>query len=533
MRAFATFAAVALATSLQGTAPAQEPPPPPPAPQSLTAEELVARWRAAANYERHPDAERELWTIRVAGLDGSLQILRRGTDTESDMTLGPFRTAHGSSHGQRWHQNENGETILDRPEPSQTEKPLAQTVERVREPVDSWMLATTFASGHETRMYYDPRTFYLLRSERTVAGHTAHTIFDEFRTDARGRTRPWHYYGGDERPGTEYDYRLVRDDELSENAEAELAVPRDRRALVEFPAGTDVVRLPARIENNRVYVRLQIAGRGLDFLLDTGASMLTIDEDTVTKLGFPVYGRATQTVAGTFTTGRVVVPAVTVGELTMHDVVMHTAPYASVEGHDTRVVGLLGFDFLDAAGLKIDYANGTVEALRPGTLSAPAGATALDVRLNSGAPVTHAEIGEAAGDDFILDTGAAFSYVLFQRFARSHPEVVRAEREGRVQVANGIGGTMSYRDAPARKVELGTLTLPEVAGFEALSPSALGFDNEDGLIGADILKQFTVYLDYGSSRVYLAPASRAQAARQRTPSGRDKAVGTVELRQRP
>ncbi len=511
-RAATALAAIAFATSLQGTARAQEPPPLPP-PQSLTAAELIARTRAATNYERRPDTEREFWLVRTSGLAGTLVTLRRGQDTESETTLGPFRTAKGVSGGRRWHQNENGETIFDRPEPSQTEKPVSQSVTRVREPVDAWMLETTFASGHATRLYYDARTFYLVRSERTAAGRTAHTIYDDFRTDQLGRTRCWHYAGGDDRPDTAYDYRLVRDDWNLPLADGDLAVPHDRRALVEFPPDSDTVRLPARIENDRIYVRLQIAGRGLDFLLDTGASNLTIDDDVANRLGLTVYGRATQTVAGSFATGRVVVPAVTLGDLTMHDVVMHTAPYASREAHDTRVVGLLGFDFLAAAGLKIDYANGIVEALRPGTLEAPAAATALDVRLNSGAPVTHAEIGEAAGDDFIIDTGAAFSFVLFQRFARNHPEIVRPEREGRVQYATGVGGTMSYRDAPSHKVVLGSLTLPDVAGFEALSPSALGFDNEDGLIGADILKQFTVFLDYGAGRVYLAPPARAQAAR--------------------
>jgi predicted aspartyl protease len=489
---------------------AQEAPPPPPAMQSFTAEELVARNKAATNPDRKPDNESETFAIRVAGLEGSLQTLRRGADMVSVTTLGPFRTAHGVSRGQRWHQNENGETILDRPEPSQVEKPTTQSVIRVRAPVDSWMLETSFASGHTTRIYYDPRTFYLVRSERTIAGRTTHTVFEDFRTDAHGRTRAWHYFGGDERPDTEYDYRLIRDDLTSPIADSEVAVPRDRRALVEFPAGVDAVRLPARIENDRVYVRLQIGGRGLDFLLDTGAANLTIDEGAASRLGLTPYGRTTQTVAGSFASGRVVVPEITLGDLTMHDVVMRTAPYASQEAHDTRVVGLLGFDFLDAVGLKIDYANGTVDALRPGTMQAPPAATALDVRLNSGTPVTHAEIGDAAGDDFIIDTGAAFSFVLFQRFARSHPELIRPEREGRVQIANGVGGTMSYRDALARKVTLGPLALPDVGGYEALSPDALGFDNEDGLIGADILKQFTVYLDYATSRVYLAPSVRTQ-----------------------
>jgi hypothetical protein len=88
---------------------------------------------------------------------------------------------------------------------------------------------------------------------------------------------------------------------------------------------------------------------------------------------------------------------------------------------------------------------------------------------------------------------------------------------------------MSYRDALAHKVELGTLTLPDVAGFEALSPNALGFDTEDGLIGADILKQFTVYLDYGASSVYLASPVRTQASRSRSPATHGKQGRDLEL----
>jgi hypothetical protein len=172
------------------------------------------------------------------------------------------------------------------------------------------------------------------------------------------------------------------------------------------------------------------------------------------------------------------------------------------------VVGLLGFDFLDAVSLKIDYANGSVDAMRPGTLVPPAGATPLDVRLNSGAPVAHAALGDASGDDFIVDTGAGFSYVVFQRFARAHPDAFAAG-DPRVYSADGVGGSMPYRKLAGRRIEFGTWALDDDSGAEALSPSALGFDTEDGLIGADVLKLFTLYLDYGDSRIFLAPNGRA------------------------
>jgi len=286
-------------------------------------------------------------------------------------------------------------------------------------------------------------------------------------------------------------------------------VPHDRRTLVEFPAGVDTVRLPARIQNDRIYVRLEIARRGLDFLLDTGAATLTIDQSVARQLGLTIRGRATQMVAGSFETGRVIVPSIAVGPLTMRDVVMRTAPFASHEAQGTRIVGLLGFDFLAAVALRIDYAGGIVEAMRPGTLVAPVGATPLDIRLNSGTPVTRATIGDATGDDFIIDTGAAFPYVVFQRFARAHPEAIRAAGDGHTSFGSGVGGSMPYRAVGSKRLALGTWLVDDVPGVEALAPNALGFDNEDGLIGATILNKFTVSLDYAAGRLYLQPNGRA------------------------
>ncbi|MDQ2857043.1 MAG: aspartyl protease family protein [Candidatus Eremiobacteraeota bacterium] len=476
-----------------------------------TPDELLARARVATGADRRPDAEREVWSIRVAGLEGTLETLRRGADTAGTTVLGPFRTGRGVWHGVRWHQNENGQTLVDRPEASGAQRVVTQTVLRERTPVDAWVLVTTYASGHVSRVFYDTRTYYLVRTERVAAGRTTHTTYDDFRTDARGRSRPWHYSGGDERPPDDFDYRLERD-ETPDIAEAEVAIPRDRRTLVEFPAGNDVVRLPARIADGRVYVRLTIAGRGLDFLLDTGASSLTINESVARQLRLRVYGRAAQTVAGTFETSRVIVPSVSIGGLGMRDVVMHTVPLNLEEGRDSRVVGLLGFDFLDAVALKMDYVNGSIDAGRPGTLAAPAAASPLDVRLGTGAPVARATIGNASGDNFILDTGAAFSYVLFQRFARAHPDAVTPSGDGRLQYGIGVGGVLSLRSVAAKKLALGASTFEDALGVEALSPYALGFDNEDGLIGAHILKQFTVYLDYAANRVYLAPPAHEQTA---------------------
>ena len=503
MKALVTALALAACAVMPVLARAQDSP---------SVDELLARNRLASGADRRPESERENWTLRSGGLAGTLETLRRGPDNVTVTMLGPFHTERGVERGQRWHQNDNGETVIDRAEPSQTERPTAQTLARVREPIDGWQLTTTYGSGHVLRDYYDARTYLLVRTEKTVAGLTVETNFDDFRADARGRLRAWHYYGNDERLGTDFDYRLARDEPAPAIAENELAVPRDRRNLVEFPPGAESVRLPARIENGRIYVRLLVGGRGLDFLLDSGASSLLVDESVAHALKLAAYGKGTRTVAGTFATSRVIAPLVSIGPLVMRDVVMRTIPIVAHDTPGTHVVGLLGFDFLDAVGIKLDYANGTVDALRPGSLAAPPGAVALDVRLNSQTPAARATVADAAGDDFVIDTGTDLAVVVFQRFARAHPDAIVSLPDERVRFGTAVGGSLGYRPIATRRLELGSLVFDDAAAVEALSPDALGFDNKDGLIGSDLLRRFTVYLDYAADRVYLAPAARAVRA---------------------
>ncbi len=478
--------------------------------------ELVARNRAAAGRERD-GAERESWSVHSSGLSGTLAVIRQGADSSATMLLGPFRTQQGSVHGQRWHQNDNGETVVERPEPSQTERPLSESVERVREPSEAWAVTSTFASGHVKRTYYDARSYLVVRSEKTAGGRTIRTTYDDFKPDARGRLRAAHYFGGDDRPGSDFDYRLVSDEPVAAAGPAELAVPNSRRALVEFPPGATSVRLPARIEAGRIYVRLTIGARALDFLLDSGSSSIALDEAVARSLGLLAYGRTSETIAGTFAAQRVIVPALGLGPLVMHDVVVRTGPLAENEGAHTRVVGLLGFDFLDAVGLKVDYGAGTVDALRPGAWVAPPGSIPLPIRLNAQVPVMAVTVGEATGEDFIVDTGTPFDLVLFQRFVRAHAATAGTVTSGAVRYGNGVGGSVPYRPFATDRMTLGPLAFSKPAAVAALPPAALGFDTNDGLVGSGALAHFSVFFDYAGERLYLAPPARIPGLRSTGP----------------
>jgi len=493
-------AALALA-AVVGLAPA----PPAAAARLPNVRELVARNEIAAGASLRPANERETWSVRLDGLAGNLVVTRRDADVRSDLALGPFTERWGATRDAGWRQDANGRTTAE-PVPPPVPAGIDGVVGRVRRPLDAYTVTTRFGDGHENRVFYDARSFLIVRVERLESGRLVWTDYDDFRTGRSGRTRPWHYVGGDDASGPTYEYRLVRDETRLAIAPADVAPPVDR-PFVDFPAGRDVARLPTRIVDGRVFVRLTIAGRALDFLVDTGSSSLALASDVARDLGLMAYGRTTLTAAGTVATRRVIVRTVEAGPLVMHDVVMRTIAPGERPG-DVKIAGLLGFDFLSAVGLRIDYDGGTVDAYRPGTLAPPSDAYALDVRILGAVPLVAARVDDSPSDSFILDSGAAFSVVLFQRFTRTHPGALPRPVDGDVQVGDGVGGAMAYRTLRESDLALGPLDFPQIASVEAIAPRAFGLVGIDGLVGSEVLRRFTVFADYASAKVWLVPGLR-------------------------
>jgi predicted aspartyl protease len=176
-----------------------------------------------------------------------------------------------------------------------------------------------------------------------------------------------HWTVHDETTGADAEYS-VRAVSVDPVADDDVAVPTIRRQLVEYPAGQNRVVLPAVFEpSGHILVRLNIGGRGHNFVLDTGASSMTIDPGAAASLGLTVTNRQQSSVnAGRYPTGQAVVHEIDLGPLVMHDVAPDVVPL-NWEEPGAREVGLLGFDFLCESGITIDYDQGTVTAERYGS----------------------------------------------------------------------------------------------------------------------------------------------------------------------
>ncbi|MBV8751109.1 MAG: aspartyl protease family protein, partial [Candidatus Eremiobacteraeota bacterium] len=474
------------------------------------------------------------YAFRDGGLEGTDTERWNGDDYRDDETVGPFQTSEGRYKGQRWELDENGYTLLirgihqrtavnaralDRPDSTDDVKVLG----RLRAPADVYVLRVAPKGGRDELRFYDAATFHLIRREVAVLDRLVVTTYDDYRTVGT-RTLAFHSTFSDGHPENDGIYTIkefapgapVNDDDLN--------APNGRRALVEFPNGKDVVRLPARIDDwGAVIVRLNIKGRGLDFQLDSGSSSIVLDRDVAKELGLPVYGLWSQTTAGTYTSSKAIIPKVEVGGIAMHDVVVDALPFSWHSDEVTKVVGLLGFDFIAGGIVKIDYEHGTVDMMRYDT-PIPKEAMFLDAVLDDNVPMIQAQMNGADGDHFILDTGAD-DVVLFSAFAKAHANVISDHSRGKLIShelnlisSEGVGGEIHTRGLLLEHMKIGPVRFDDFL-TEVMSGDQPAFEGEDtdGLIGASVLSAFDLYLDYANSRVGFVV--NAAAKKHRTTRG--------------
>lgn len=325
-----------------------------PSPDALRALVAAASGARPVSYE-------ERLRFTTSGAAGTETLLRAGDDFREIDDSGPLHRERGRYHGQDWHQNANGQTVLEQPDPGNGKRDdIVTTVARVTKPIDAFALRALNQVGSGTVTYIDPATDRVVREDRIEPAQTTVFTFDDFRS-VDGSTTAWHWTRSDGHPENDGDYRVTSITPRSV-APNEVAIADPRRRLVEFPAGKTSVDLPVHMVGNNFIVRVTIAGRGFDFLLDTGTPNIQLDESVARGLGLtPLRSMSSSDFGGRVTEAAIVIPQAQVGDLRMHDIVALTIPRFPGGEAGTRIVGrrrTRGRQLLRASLLEGDRGSG-------------------------------------------------------------------------------------------------------------------------------------------------------------------------------
>jgi predicted aspartyl protease len=439
----------------------------------------------------------------------------RGKDVRYVFDAGPFHDEQGVFHGDAWYMNDNGQVVMDQPDPGgAAPDPTTTAVTVIHSPVEGFAIATLNKRGHGVKLSVDGASWHVVRRERLTPNGSIVSTYDDIRED-HGRTFAHHVHVDNGYARTTSDLRIT-EYLPGQVAESDVAIPQPRRALVNFTDAEKPVALPANFGDSDVFVRATVGSRGLDFVLDSGASGITLDSDVARQLGLPEYEKRSAVTAGRYTTYRTIVPELRIGGLVMRDVAVQVFPQGWVSSSGLKAVGLLGFDFLAELGVTIDYEHERVSVVPASKYTAPSDPVVfpVDVRIGSGQPYASVSVNGALGERWVVDTGGAGTFMIFDYFARRYPEAMRDRGFGgerRNFSFFGIGGRIDADPYQIEKLKFANITFNRFVGYRVTDSHAYA-ENADGIIGTSFLRMFTVGFDYTNSRIYLVPNSAGRRA---------------------
>jgi|GEM_PF-746258 len=532
-------------------------------PTSTTLSEVLAAARKADGFDKNYTTRLEIARVTAWGLKGSYHAVESAGNFKSSTNLGALSWQQGRLNGQLWHQNENGLVILlhDWSRSADTADGVA-SYRNIHES-DARLLGETAGSdaayvvevhpqGQRLKwLFFDKKSYLVTRVETPFTRVRYAYTYSDFRKTGP-YVEPWHAHASDGITQNDMDYVTTSLKYGAAVTADDTSMPQSNDKLLAFPAGKNVVDVPAKLINKagkthiitseneahditrpgsmsstqviqtqmdpKIVVQLTINGQAYNFYLDSGAGGIYIDSDLAEKLGLKTFGPSQQTKFGKWVQSYALVPDIHAGDLSMTNVIANVLP----SWHDdsnvgSLVEGLVGYDFIANAVLKIDYEKGVVTATVPFMFVPPADAIAIPASFDDGVPAIPVQIGQSSSDHFILDTGSPNCFI-FKSFAQAHADDVKDQGSGvtmnHVWVPmygfSGFGGDLQVRATEVKSLTVTGVTFNEWIMFMNLADQAPG-DNYDGLIGYDFLKYFTVYLAYAQNQIFLQPNALARS----------------------
>jgi Aspartyl protease len=469
------------------------------------------------------DSVIEDWTFVDSGMSGAEDLQRDGTDYHSRIVYGPFVDEYGQRGQMRWHQDANGFTSATT-EIDERSFYATRVAEDAADPKnDASVIGETSGAHpayvvevkrpgkkHPEFVFYDADSAQIVRIESPTDKRRLVETFDDFRiTD--GMSRPWHIHDTDGRPELDDDWKLTSLQQGVNIPESAFEMAPNAPHVLPPDAPST---LPGKMMFGTYIVRIDVGGRGLDFWLDSSASESIIDWDVAREMGLPDYGQATQLPDGTKVSFLTRFAHATAGGITLDNFTLRSKDFIYQPDVNTKVVGVLGYDFFAANVLHFDFTNHSVEALPLAGFASgdPTGARVdIPFTLDDGLPFVHAGIGDVVTDRAVLSTIMPSSFI-FGSFVEAHPSEV-TDRSGKTHAAGIL--PVANAETYGTKVETWTGQLSHfrfaLSDYQQVGIPAtnftltLGDRPVDAVIGTDYLRFYDVYFDYPYGRITVKP----------------------------
>jgi hypothetical protein len=274
------------------------------------------------------------------------------------------------------------------------------------------------------------------------------------------------------------------------------------------------IKVPFDLYGNNILVQVNINNsRPIWFVFDSGASINVINERTAKILGLTSKGSSTLDANGGMATGTFIEQTIInlAGVKASNQTIVAVPLDALAEYSGRDVQGLIGNNFIQNFVVEIDYAHRMLVFHNPQNYNLTDEPDAIVLENHDGNPFIKAEISldgkDIITDSFEVDTGSNGIFSLNKPFADTNqilkvvPKMNIAEGAG----GAGVGGELRTTNVRINSIKVGKYTLnkPVISILEDKNGDAA--NHLTGFLGSDLLRRFTVILDYQSQRILLKP----------------------------
>jgi predicted aspartyl protease len=224
--------------------------------------------------------------------------------------------------------------------------------------------------------------------------------------------------------------------------------------------------------------------KGLNFLLDTGASPTVLDRRVAEKLHLEQLPASIAVVGGSVEAAQATAPILEVGPARRDNfhVLIEDLSFFQ-KALPVRIDAVVGLDLLGQGAFEIDY---TARQIRFGPV--PLLANSLPLRLQAGLPIVEAQVNHLSAH-LMVDTGAS-SLVLFE------PSAPRPMRVSEVRPTPGTIGEFDRKQVWLPSLKLGEAEFGKEPAFLVRSRSD-GAQDFDGLMSPAALGITKLAIDLG------------------------------------
>lgn len=365
--------------------------------------------------------------------------------------------------------------------------------------------------GREVTMYLDKTTGLPVRQEQPQQERTQTTTFSDWR-DVDGLKLAFQFRQSTGDP--KYD-AVITLEEVKTNVSLEdalFAKPQEAEPDFKFASGHSATGIPFELNSNHIYVNVSVNGsRPLSFIFDTGAAFPVLNKKCVKELGLKTEGAMEGRGAGE---GTMEVTLISDMSYKLPGVEMFrqkagAIPLETIEGYDGhRIDGVIGYDFISRFVVEIDYDKQVINLYDPHEYNYTGHGEIVPISLDGNIPAIKAGVVlpgvSPAPGKFTVDTGARNALVLNKPFHEGHNMLASVPHRLDASWGMGVGGQSKETIGRVGQFQVGNLTFENpLTNFSFDAKGAFADPDLAGNIGGEILRRFTVILDYPNSRMIL------------------------------